>query len=89
MLLMERKINDSIKYIREKTEINAERQPEIGVILGSGLGVLADELEESVVMPYKSIPHFPVSTVAGHKGQLVLGNYQEISYLYARTISLL
>jgi purine-nucleoside phosphorylase len=73
MLILERKINDSIKYIREKAEINSEREPEIGLILGSGLGVLADELEESVVMPYKSIPHFPVSTVAGHKGQLVFG----------------
>ena len=73
MLILERKINDSIKYIREKAEINSEREPEIGLIVGSGLGVLADELEESVVMPYKSIPHFPVSTVAGHKGQLVFG----------------
>lgn len=48
-------------------------QPEIGLILGSGLGVLADEIESPTVIPYHEIPHFPVSTVEGHKGQLVIG----------------
>ncbi|MBS2969492.1 purine-nucleoside phosphorylase [Metabacillus sp. KIGAM252] len=47
--------------------------PEIGLILGSGLGVLADEIEEAVKMPYEDIPGFPVSTVEGHAGQLVYG----------------
>lgn len=48
-------------------------EPEIGLILGSGLGVMADDIENPVVIPYHDIPHFPVSTVAGHKGQLVIG----------------
>ena len=48
-------------------------KPAIGLILGSGLGVLADEIENPVVVPYKEIPDFPVSTVAGHAGQLVFG----------------
>lgn len=48
-------------------------QPEIGLILGSGLGVLAEEIESPTVIPYHEIPHFPVSTVEGHKGQLVIG----------------
>ncbi len=39
----------------------------------SGLGTLADELEEAVVIPYNDLRHFPVSTVEGHEGQLVLG----------------
>ncbi|XJZ26108.1 purine-nucleoside phosphorylase [Bacillota bacterium Lsc_1132] len=47
--------------------------PKIGLILGSGLGVLADEINYSVKIPYQEIPDFPVSTVEGHAGQLVFG----------------
>lgn len=46
---------------------------QIGMVLGSGLGDLAEELTESVAISYKDIPHFPVSTVFGHKGRLVAG----------------
>jgi purine-nucleoside phosphorylase len=45
----------------------------IGMVLGSGLGSLADELEDAVAISYKDIPFFPVSTVFGHKGRLVVG----------------
>jgi purine-nucleoside phosphorylase len=48
-------------------------EPEIAVVLGSGLGSLSDELQEAIVIPYEKIPHFPVSTVAGHAGRLVFG----------------
>lgn len=48
-------------------------KPTIGLILGSGLGELALEIEESVAIPYEEIPNFPVSTVEGHAGQLVVG----------------
>lgn len=48
-------------------------RPKVGLILGSGLGALADDMDEKVVVPYGDIPHFPVSTVAGHKGNLVIG----------------
>ena len=47
--------------------------PRVGLILGSGLGDLADEIEAPVVVPYADIPYFVVSTVQGHAGQLVLG----------------
>lgn len=73
MILLNRKINDTIKYIKEQAGISSETGPEIGLILGSGLGVLAEAIEDMVVIPYINIPHFPVSTVEGHKGQLVLG----------------
>ena len=63
------KINDVQHFITGKTTI----KPEIGLILGSGLGVLADEITEAVTIPYEEIPHFPVSTVEGHKGQWVIG----------------
>lgn len=47
--------------------------PTIGLILGSGLGPLADQIPDPVRIPYEEIPHFPVSTVAGHAGRLVIG----------------
>ncbi|WP_026675054.1 purine-nucleoside phosphorylase [Alkalihalobacterium bogoriense] len=63
------KINESAGFIKNKiTGI-----PKIGLILGSGLGELADEIENAVKIPYEEIPNFPVSTVEGHAGQLVLG----------------
>ncbi|MCP3738659.1 purine-nucleoside phosphorylase [Rossellomorea sp. BNER] len=63
------KIGNAAKLLKNKyTGI-----PRIGLILGSGLGVLADEIENPVRVPYKEIPNFPVSTVAGHAGQLVFG----------------
>jgi purine-nucleoside phosphorylase len=51
----------------------APQKPRIGLILGSGLGDFADQIEQATVIPYSEIPHFPVSTVAGHSGRLVLG----------------
>ena len=59
----------SAEYIQSKLKVT----PEIGLILGSGLGVLADEIEDAVAIPYSEIPNFPVSTVHGHAGQLVIG----------------
>lgn len=47
--------------------------PRVGIILGSGLGPLADEVENPTIVPYAEIPHFAVSTVSGHAGQLVGG----------------
>jgi purine-nucleoside phosphorylase len=47
--------------------------PDVAVVLGSGLGDFADTLQDAVHMPYADIPHWPVSTVAGHAGRLVLG----------------
>jgi purine-nucleoside phosphorylase len=63
------KITTARDYIQARTQI----RPQIAVILGSGLGALADEVQVDAVFPYSEIPGFPVSTVAGHAGQLVLG----------------
>jgi purine-nucleoside phosphorylase len=54
-----------------KTRITA--QPLAGIILGSGLGNLADHLESTVTIPYDTIPNFPLSTVKGHAGALLFG----------------
>jgi len=48
-------------------------QPQIGMVLGSGLGILADEIEDAVEVNYSEIPNFPVSTVEGHDGKLIIG----------------
>lgn len=50
--------------------------PQVGLILGSGLGGLADAVEEAVKIPYQELPHWPVSTVIGHSGKLVLGRLE-------------
>jgi len=50
---------------------------DVGVVLGSGLGALADEVEDATPIPYVDIPGFPVSTVAGHAGRLVIGRIGE------------
>ncbi|MCD8508952.1 MAG: purine-nucleoside phosphorylase [Bacillus sp. (in: Bacteria)] len=71
------KIKETTEYIQSKLK----DRPEIGLILGSGLGDLADEIEDSVIIPYGEIPHFPQSTVAGHKGQLVMGRLEGKSVL--------
>lgn len=63
---------DAIRYIEPKLS----EKPTIGLVLGSGLGVLADEIENPVIIPYHEIPGFTVSTVVGHKGQLVIGKLQ-------------
>lgn len=62
-------IKNCINTIREKTDF----VPEIGLILGSGLGDYANKIENKITIPYKDIPDFPVSTVAGHAGQFVMG----------------
>jgi purine-nucleoside phosphorylase len=56
-------------------------RPRIGIVLGSGLGAVADAVTESVVVPYAQIPHFPQSTVEGHSGRIVAGLLNKIPVL--------
>lgn len=62
-------INETYKYIESKTSI----KPEIGIILGTGLGGLAKEIDVKAELPYGEIPNFPVSTVETHEGKLLFG----------------
>lgn len=64
------KINKSVNYIKGICETT----PSIGLILGSGLGSLAETIEDPVIIKYRDIPNFPLSTVEGHEGQLIIGN---------------
>ncbi len=61
--------DDAAAFIRSRTQ----HTPTIGLVLGSGLGPLADQIEAADIIPYGKIPHFPVSTVSGHAGRLVIG----------------
>jgi purine-nucleoside phosphorylase len=62
-------LEEAVRRIREETSV----EPVVGLVLGSGLGGLADELEERVEIPYGDIPGWPVSTAVGHAGLLVVG----------------
>lgn len=64
-----KQLQETAAFIKEK--INTEAS--IGIILGSGLGNLASEIKVELEIPYHDIPHFPVSTVEGHKGRLLFG----------------
>ena len=63
------KVSEAVDFIRERITIT----PEAGIVLGTGLGGLAAEIKDAVVIPYEEIPHFPASTVEGHAGELIIG----------------
>ena len=71
---MYQKLMTCLESVRKKTDF----KPEIGVILGSGLGDYADEITVEAAVNYTEIEGFPVSTVAGHKGRFVFGYAGEI-----------
>lgn len=52
----------------------ADFQPAVAIVLGSGLGALADEVQDAIILDYQDIPHFPLSTIPGHQGRLVMGS---------------
>jgi len=63
------KAEETISFIRSRTNFD----PEFGLILGTGLGDLSDDIEPVQVFDYAEIPHFPISTVESHKGKLIFG----------------
>ncbi len=66
---MLKQIQEAVAYIKSKITT----KPTVGIILGSGIGDLANEIEAEIKIPYNEIPNFPVSTVKGHLGQLIFG----------------
>ena len=63
------RIQETASFLKEKMHT----RPETAIILGTGLGSLADEITDKYEIPYEHIPYFPVSTVEGHKGKLIFG----------------
>ncbi len=70
---MLRKIKESAEFLQKKTNCN----PQVGIILGTGLGGLVNEIEIEHSISYEDIPNFPLSTVEGHSGRLILGTLGE------------
>ena len=68
-------IYESYNYLKENVEI----RPEIGIILGSGLGDVVNLLSDKQIISYKDIPHFPCSNVVGHEGNLVFGKVNNLN----------
>src|SRR6266498_1880812 len=66
-------IDQAAEAIRQRTSY----QPRVGLVLGSGLSSLADSIEKPDMIPYSEIPNWPVSTVFGHVGRLVIGELEE------------
>lgn len=66
-------VHTRLEYARAWVRGRTEVRPVVGLVLGSGLGALADRLEGAVSIPYEEIPEFPAASVAGHAGRLVVG----------------
>jgi purine-nucleoside phosphorylase len=67
--VMENKIQEAVDFLSSKMTSS----PVIGIILGTGLGGVTEKIEVELRVPYEEIPHFPVSTIEGHRGTLVFG----------------
>jgi purine-nucleoside phosphorylase len=69
MSMLLNRVEETVSYIQNKTG----KKPETAIVLGSGLGQLADKLEDAVVIPYEELPHWKSSTAPGHNGRLLFG----------------
>lgn len=66
-------IQETVAHIRLRTDF----VPDVGIVLGSGLGPLADDIEMVSSFPYAELPHFPRSTAPGHEGRLIFGRLED------------
>lgn len=71
------KLSEAVAYLKP----NIEGEVKVGVVLGSGLGSFTDEIDIEFEVPYSAIPHFPLSTVQGHGGKLIVGNLGGVKLL--------
>ncbi|NLD05098.1 MAG: purine-nucleoside phosphorylase [Synergistaceae bacterium] len=74
-MLYSEKVSEAIKFLSDKID----QRPEIALILGSGLGSLAESIENPSVIPYQDIPYWPRSTAPGHAGKLIFGTLEGVS----------
>lgn len=72
--IMYDQIQETVAYLRSKTTV----EPQVGIILGTGLGNFISQIEVTQSIPYQEIPHFPVSTVKGHQGMLIFGTINKM-----------
>lgn len=71
------KIQETADFLRTRFSSN----PKTGIILGTGLGDLVTQITDKTEIPYEIIPNFPVSTVEGHSGKLIIGKLGEVNVL--------
>ncbi|MBR9989251.1 MAG: purine-nucleoside phosphorylase, partial [Gemmatimonadetes bacterium] len=71
---MQKALDAAVTAVRSRTA----QAPDVGLILGSGLGALADEITDAVAIPFAEIPGFPPAAVAGHAGRLVIGRLEGV-----------
>lgn len=69
---MLQQVQEAVGYLREQTDF----QPELGIILGTGLGALLKDVDAQCTIPYDDIPHFPIATVEFHHGKLIFGELE-------------
>ena len=76
-------IDEAWSFIQKRSKIH----PQVAIILGSGLGSLADLVRDAEIIPYQEIPHWPISTVQGHAGRLILGTLEgrQVMVMQGRT----
>ena len=65
--------NQTADFLSHEIDLAGKQKPLVAIILGSGLGKLADRIDNPIVLPYSKIPNFPTSTAIGHKGNLIVG----------------
>lgn len=70
-------VDENAEAIRSRIQV----EPRVGIILGSGLGPLADSVENASYIPYEELPSWPVSTVFGHQGRLVIGALEQVNVM--------
>lgn len=79
--MMNDEYTETAEYLKKRIQESGQPLPEEAVVLGSGLGKLADSIENPLVIPYNEIPHFMISTAVGHKGNLIVGRLGERNVL--------
>lgn len=72
------KIQEAVTTIQSRTSL----RPEVGIILGSGLGSIAEGMEDSMTLPYSEIPHFRGTSIEGHAGKMILGKMKGIPVVF-------
>ena len=77
------KINEATNYI--KTQYHGKI--DLAIILGSGLGPLADEIENPIELDYRDIPHFPISNLIGHAGKLIIGTLENKTVIIMKAMT--
>lgn len=71
------KIFEASQYIKSKSKL----KPKIGIVLGSGLGIYIDQIQNKIVIPFEEIPHFKQTSVEGHSGAVIIGEVNGVSVL--------